>query len=284
MRNPRRRHPLGSAPAALAALTAALAVLLLTRRASAVDPFEIQVYDGTANAPGVPGIELHVNRVFDGVRTADPPELPMHHQSHFTLEPSLGVLPFLELGAYLQTALNADGSFDYAGTKLRAKLVTPPGWDEHVRLGVNVELSLLPERYERSRWGGEIRPIAAWENERWLFAVNPILGVPLGPPDARDGPTFEPAAMAKVKVEELAAFGLEYYASLGPIAGPAPLSEQAHYLYEVIDLLAVPHFELNAGVGEGLTSGSNGFVAKMILGYVWEPAAPSTTPLKTSSR
>lgn len=259
----------------LAAL-AALAALLTARRAAAADPFEIQVYDGTGNAPGIPGIELHVNRVFDGVRTATPPSQPMHHQSHFTLEPSIGVLPYLELGGYLQTALNADGSFDYAGTKLRAKLVTPPKWDEHLRLGLNTELSLLPERYDVNRWGGELRPIVAWENERWLFAVNPIVGLPLGLPDRREGPTFEPAAMAKVKVEKVAAFGLEYYADLGPIAGPAPFSEQSHYLYEVIDLLAVQHFELNAGVGEGLTSGSNGFVAKVILGYTWEPA--SETP------
>ena len=263
--------------AALAALMTASAVLLTSGRASAVDPFEIQVYDGTANSPGVPGIELHVNRVFDGLRTAAAPELPQHHQSHFTLEPSLGVLPFLELGAYLQTALNADGSFDYAGTKLRAKLVTPPGWHEHLRLGLNTELSLLPERYDRNRWGGELRPIVAWENERWLFAVNPIVGVPLGPPDVHDGPTFEPAAMAKVKVEDVAAFGLEYYASIGAIASPSPISDQEHYLYEVVDLLAVKHFELNAGVGEGLTSASNGFVVKMILGYTWERAA-TTAP------
>jgi len=77
---------------ALAALLAA-GVLLGPSAARAVDPFEIQVYDGTANSPGVPGIELHVNRVFDGIRTAEPPELPLHHQSHFTLEPSLGVSP-----------------------------------------------------------------------------------------------------------------------------------------------------------------------------------------------
>ena len=126
--------------------------------------------------------------------------------------------------------------------------------------------------------------------------MNPIVGLPLGPPDARDGPTFEPAAMAKVKVEKVAAFGLEYYADLGPIAGPSPLSAQEHYLYEVVDLLAVKHVELNAGVGEGLTSGSNGFVAKLILGYTWEPAEPEvvhpeplvsslrTSSLRTSSR
>jgi hypothetical protein len=47
------------------------------RQALAIDPFEIQVYDGTANAPGVPGLELHVNNVFSGAQTTAPgPELP----------------------------------------------------------------------------------------------------------------------------------------------------------------------------------------------------------------
>jgi hypothetical protein len=259
------------------AVSAALLALFFVRRARATDPFEIQVYDGTANAPGEPGLELHLNHVFAGLKTADAPELPQNHQSHMTLEPSLGLLPFWELGGYFQTALRADGTFDYAGVKLRNKFVTPEGWHPHARLGVNLEVSLLPEHYDRSRWGGEIRPIAAWEDERWLFAVNPIVDLSFASPGASDGPSFEPALMAKVKVGGKVAFGVEYYASFGPIAKPDVWSAQEHYVYEAFDLLAVPHFELNAGVGEGLTSGSNGFVAKLILGYTWEraPAPPA---------
>lgn len=251
----------------------ALALFFVAGDALAVDAFEIQVYDGTANAPGAPGLELHVNRVFNGVKTADPPELPAHHLTHMTIEPSIGLTPILEIGGYFQTALRADGTFDYAGTKLRTKLVTPPGWREHLRLGVNVELSLLPERYERSRWGGEVRPIVAFESTRWLFAMNPIVGIPLGSPDARRGPTFEPAAMAKVKLAGLG-LGFEYYGSFGPIAAPEKPDAQLHYLYEVIDVLSIPHFELNVGVGEGLTAASNSVVAKVIVGYSWESDAP----------
>jgi hypothetical protein len=249
----------------------ALAVLsfaVTPRAARAVDPFEIQVYDGTANAPGVPSLELHANHVFDGLTNAEPPELPAHHRTHLTLEPAFGVTPFFEAGAYLQTAFRADGTFDYAGTKLRAKFVTPPGFHPHVRLGANFEIAFLPERYDAARVGTEIRPIAAWENETWLFVVNPILDVPLGGSDHR--PELEPAAMAKVKIAGVVAAGLEYYSSLGPISAPSPLGRQEHYLYEAIDLLCAPHFELNAGIGEGLTAGSNTLVAKMILGYAWE--------------
>src|SRR5579872_6461056 len=101
------------------------------------DPFEIQVYDGTANAPGVPGLELHLNDWATGNRDATPPEVPLHGQFHATLEPSLGLLPFWEIGAYLQGAVRTDdGVATFAGVKFRTKFVTPPGWDEHWRLGL----------------------------------------------------------------------------------------------------------------------------------------------------
>ncbi|HEX3853396.1 MAG TPA: hypothetical protein VHW01_20670, partial [Polyangiaceae bacterium] len=141
-------------------------LLLQSGLARAVDPFEIQVYDGTANAPGVPGLELHLNTVPNGRRTAEPPELAPNHQSHFTLEPSLGIEPWWELGGYLQSSLSGDGKLSYAGAKLRSKFVTPSGWSAHFRLGVNLELSRVPQAYDRARWGGEARPIVAFDGEQ----------------------------------------------------------------------------------------------------------------------
>jgi hypothetical protein len=257
------------------------ACLLVAGRAEAIDPFEIQVYDATANSPGSPGLELHVNRVFSGLTTAPAPELPMNGQNHFTLEPSLGITPFWELGGYFQTTLRADGGFDYAGVKLRSKFVTPPDWHPHLRLGLNLEVSLLPTAYDRDQWGMEVRPIVAWENDRWLFAVNPIVDASLAGPDYGAGPTFEPAAMAKVKIAATIAIGVEYYAAFGPIAGILPPREQVHYIFETADLLAIDKFEFNVGVGEGLTPASNDFVGKMILGYVWERSTPGGQGLRS---
>ena len=256
--------------AAIAAPVIVAWLLLWPSPARALDPFEIQVYDGTANAPGKPGIELHLNRVMNGVATPNGPELAPNHQTHMTLEPSIGVRPWWELGAYLQMAARGDGTFDYAGTKLRSKFVTPPAWDRHWRLGVNLELSLLPEKYDRDRWATEVRPIAAWADERWLFAINPIIGVPLAGDGYSKGPTFEPAAMVIRDNAGKVGVGLEYYTSFGAIAGVAPWGEQQHYLFEVANLVAIKNFELNVGVGEGLTDASNPLVFKTILGYVFE--------------
>lgn len=257
---------------ALCVATVSLATLVvaLPRPAGAVDPFEIQVYDGTANQPGLPGIELHANTVPSGRRESIGPELPPNHQSHFTLEPSLGLLPWWEVGGYFQTTLRGDGVFDYAGTKLRSKFVTPSSFSDRVRLGANFELSLLPQHYDRNRWGIEVRPIAAYEDKHWLFAFNPIVDIALAGPDLHEAPSFEPAAMAVVKLYEVASIGVEYYGNLGPFSGFAPWREQEHYVFEVFNLLALPHIELNAGIGEGLTAGSNPLTVKALVGYSWE--------------
>jgi hypothetical protein len=244
-------------------------------RARAVDAFEIQVYDGTADAPGVMGLELHLNSVPNGRKEAEAPELPSHHQSHFTLEPSFGVTPWWEIGAYFQTALRGDGVFAYGGVKLRSKFVTPPGWHPNLRLGANFEISRLPEVFDRDRWGSEVRPIVAWENERWIFAVNPIVSTSLAGPGSDDGPAFEPALMAKVKIAGVCAFGIEYFGDTGPIAHPAPSSSQEHYLFEAFDLLSIDKLELNIAVGEGLTAGSNALVVKAIAGYSWDAVVRS---------
>jgi hypothetical protein len=254
-----------------------LAALLATRPARAGDPFEIQVYDGTANAPGVPGIELHLNYWATGNGDATPPEAPLHGQFHATLEPSLGLTPFWELGAYLQGAVRTDaGVVEWAGMKLRSKFVTPPSFDAHWRLGVNLELSYLPATYDHDRWGSEVRPIVAWYDPDWLFALNPILDQPLAGSDASQGPSFQPALKGSRTVGPVA-LGIEYYATLGPFSGFLPWSQQQQQVFECVDVVSLARIELNACVGEGLTQSSEGIVLKTILGYSFEsaPATPS---------
>jgi hypothetical protein len=256
-------------PRAVAAASA-LVSALAAPPARALDPFEIQVYDGTANAPRVFGLELHLNRVATGYASATPPELPLRGQTHLTLEPSFGLFPWWELGAYFQTALRADGHYDWAGLKLRSKFVTPPSFHPHLRLGVNFEVSILPPAYDRDQWGGEIRPIVAWESDGWFAAVNPIVDVSLAGPGLHDGPTFQPAAKITRSVAGVFSLGVEYYASLGPIASPLPAREQIHQLFGVADIEAFSDVEVDLGLGGGVTPASAGLVGKIILGYSFD--------------
>jgi hypothetical protein len=249
------------------------AVLLAAGLGSApahADLWEIQVYNGLANAPRVMGLEVHMNHVASGTTKDDGPERAPDGRSHLTLEPSLGITPWWELGMYFQSAKRKTGELDYAGMKIRSKFVTPPGWHEHLRLGLNLELASLPIAYDKNHLGAEVRPIIAWENETFLFAVNPNVNTALANEGAREGPAFEPGATAIYKWEGKVGFGLEYYAAFGPFADLAPLRAQEHYVYEVFHLLSEENLELSAGVGEGLTEASNPLVFKIIIGYAFD--------------
>jgi hypothetical protein len=252
-----------------AAGTIVVVCLLAGRQARAVDPFEIQVYDASINPPMTAGIELHVNSVVSGLETAPPPELPPNHQTHLTAEPSLGLTTWWEVGGYVQSTIRPDGGFDFAGVKLRSKLALPPVPGSPFRWAVNFEVSWLPAAYDVARWGAEVRPIATASvaSGRLFFAVNPILDWDLAGPNAAATPDLEPAVAGLFVVENLLSLGLEYYANFGPVGSWLPAEAQEQYLYEVINLDRWKRWDLNFGVGEGLTDASNRLVAKMILGF-----------------
>jgi hypothetical protein len=251
-------------------IVATAAILAWPTNAWGGDPFEIQVYNGTTNEPGEFGLELHLNYWATGNRESTPPEVPLNGQFHATLEPSFGLTPFWEVGAYVQFAVQTDqGVAGWAGAKLRTKFVTPEYWDPHWRFGVNIEVSYLPKDYDASQWGSELRPIAAWHGPDWLVAVNPIFDQSLASPGASLGPAFAPCAKVARSIGPVA-LGIEYYATFGPGTAFVPWAEESQQIFEVVDLVSVDRLEINAGVGEGLTQASQGVVLKAIVGYSFE--------------
>lgn len=254
-------------PRALASMAGAIALGTSVGPALAFDPFEIQVYDGSTNEPGVVSLELHVNYDHAPSRPVEPPELPWHRQAHFTFEPALGVTSFWELGAYVQLAARLDDAVYWGGAKLRSKLVTPDGWDPHWTLGMNFEVGALPRLFEADRYGAELRPIVAWEARYLHVALNPNVEVSFAGEGLRDGPELSPAAAAYVRIPDIAEVGVEYYGGLGPMKHLPELAAQEHYLFGAGNLFALEGWELNAGVGAGLTPGSDDLIAKVIVGH-----------------
>jgi hypothetical protein len=245
------------------------AALLLTAIAApvavrALDPFEIQVYQSDVNEPGQFGLEAHLNYTASGTKTPEyPGQIPPDHVARFTLEPAVGVTDWLEVGAYLQFMLAPGGLARYAGWKLRAKFVVPERTSEPFMLGVNVEVSKVPEYVEEYEWASELRPILGYKVERWLFVVNPIVSAALAGPD-KLRVVFEPAAKVAYDTRLGFAVGAEYYSTLGYLNDIPPLGQQEHLLFGVVDLVPRPPekgappqespWELNVGVGAALTS------------------------------
>jgi hypothetical protein len=229
----------------------AILVVLAAADARAQDRFEIQVYDAETAPPGGYGLETHLNHVFADV-----------DETHVTFEPHLGLAAWLELGGYLQTALRADGSFDYAGVKLRLKARLPRRyWDDRIGLALNGEISAVPERYEANVWGSELRPIADLTIDRLYLAVNPIVTVALRG-DGAGHPALEPAAKLAVRVAGTLAVGAEWYGAFGPVDDLG--SEQFSRLLGAVDFTS-PWVDVNLGVG--WASGTDDrWVAKAIIG------------------
>ena len=61
--------------------------------------------------------------------------------------------------------------------------------------------------------------------------------------------------------------GFEYYGGLGPITGFDPISEQGPQIFPSIDLALAPEWEVNLGVGIGMTGASDHLIIKSIVGY-----------------
>jgi hypothetical protein len=235
----------------------------------AVDPFEIQVYEGDINQPWQPGLELHSNFVADGRRaSAFPGEAVPHHTWRTTLEPSFGLLEWWELGAYLQFATAPSRSeAHFGGWKLRSKFVIPQRLTGSFTLGLNMEVGRGVAVLGSHDVDTELRPIVAYGRGRWFAAVNPILGWALSGSTSA-APELEPCAKVRFDAGHHVGIGLEYYAGLGRLNDILPAVQQEHFLYLAGDLLDGP-IELNLGVGRGLTEASDDWTIKMIVGKVF---------------
>ena len=217
-------------------------------------------------------LEIHTNYTARGAREpAFAGQIPPHGTARLTLEPAVGVTPWLELGAYLQTFAAPANGVRYGGVKARAKLVAPRLLGEHFFLGLNVEVGRVPSEVEETGWSNELRPFLGYDDGYVLLDVNPIVGYALSGPDAFR-PDFGPAAKVAVNTQLGFAVGVEWYAEFGFLNDLRPLREQAHYLFGVVDL-APPHgrspsrWELNVAVGGGLGGAADQqLIVKTIVG------------------
>ena len=250
-----------------AALFAALAAVPQAAHAELSD--EIQVYTDDINEPGRFGLELHVNTTPKGRRSPDyPGEVVPHHGWRITPELSYGITPDWEAGLYLPVSRDASGNTQLAGAKLRLKWlpVKPAEGDAGWFLGANGELSRLKKRFSESRTGFELRLMGGWRDPLWLVAVNPVFGWNLS--DGLRSRTADLSLGAKVArtVAKDVALGLELYSDLGTTKRILPAGEQGNVLYAAVDA-RLGGWDLNVGVGRGLTRSADDLTVKAIVGF-----------------
>jgi hypothetical protein len=235
----------------------------LVQPARATD--EIQVYNAGIAEVGQFTIQQHLNYIPLGVK--EPPfsgGIISHNSINGTPEFAYGITDWWEVGLYLPFSIK-DQKFYSDAFKLRTLFVSPHAAEHSFFYGVNFEFSNETPRFAQTRFAMEIRPIIGVRNETYEFIVNPIVDIGFGRYGEAD---FAPAARLARKFGADLYAGFEYYADFGKIGDFNPLPEQQHTLFAVTDFkLGV--FDVNFGVGYGLTPASDRWVVKTIVGYAF---------------
>jgi len=239
---------------------------LVPTTAAAQGNFEIQVYGSETVAPGTTMFELHSNSAIRGTTRTEDGIRPTQHAVHETLEITHGWTPWFETGFYIFTSIQPDQGWEWVGNHIRPRVRVPEDWYWPVGLSLSVEVGYQRREYSTDTWTMEIRPIIDKQIGPWYLAFNPVLDQSLKGQGTHKGIEFSPNAKVGFDLTKVVSPGIEYYGGLGPLDNFDAIRHQQHLLFAVVDLNVDPRWEINFGVGVGLTHDTDGLVLKMILG------------------
>jgi hypothetical protein len=136
-----------------------------------------------------------------------------------------------------------------------------------VGVSISQEFGYQRAQFSADTWTYELRPIIDKQLGRWYFAFNPAFDKSFHGPSASQGFIFSPDAKVSYDFTKKITGGIEYYGVLGPTQNLYSASQQQQQIFPVIDLNVSPKWEINFGLGIGLTRSTDHFITKMILGY-----------------
>ena len=233
----------------------------------AQENYEIQVYASPTMAKGTTIFELHNNYTFNGRTDVVDGVLPSNHAYHLTLEITHGITKNFEVGFYLFTNYTSPYGFKVVGTHIRPRVSAPESWGIPVGLSLSAEIGYQRSEYSDETWSMEIRPIIDKQIGKLYVSFNPTLGIQLKGVNSQSAPAFAPNIKVALTVAQWLSLGTEYYGDLGPLNNFDNASEQNHALYAVADLFVDPKWEINFGPGWGLTTSTDKFLIKLLVGY-----------------
>jgi len=228
--------------------------------------YEIQVYGSDTVAPESTMVELHSNFTILGQRDEIQGVYPTYHQLHETVEITQGITDWMEVGFYIFTSAQSGYGLQWVGDHIRPRVRVPSSWHWPVGVSLSTEIGYQRPQYSLDTWTWEIRPIIDKAIDRWYFSINPALERTLHGPGVNQGLSFAPAAKVSYDFTKKISGGIEYYADYGSIREIAPFREQQQQFFAVTDLNVSPNWEINFGVGIGVTAATDHLIVKGILG------------------
>jgi hypothetical protein len=238
--------------------------LALVPRPAAAQTDEIQVYDASLAPKGVFNLTLHSNFTPKGLTApAFPGAVVANHSFNGVPEWAYGVTDWFEAGLYLPLYSIGKGTgATIDGMKLRALFAAPHADDRRFFYGANFEFSINSTVWDQKRITSEVRPIIGWHLHPIDIVVNPILDTSY---DGLKNLDFAPSWRVAYNLPQMWAVAIEEYADYGPLHQFYAANQQAHQLFGVVDHTTKYNLDIEAGVGVGLTDGSDKVTLKLLL-------------------
>ena len=244
-----------------------LLLLAFTPLLAAQDNYEIQVYGSDTVPKGSTMVEFHTNYTLEGSRTSTGGMLPTNHALHETLEITHGFSSWFETGFYVFTSARNGNGYQWVGDHIRPRFRTPEKWKWPVGVSLSTEVGYQRARFSPDTWTLELRPIVDKQLGKWYLSFNPTLERSLHGANQDKGFEFSPNAKFSYDLTRKIAGGIEYYGSLGPITGFDVAAQQEQQIVPAVDLNVSPRWEINFGVGVGVTRSTDHLLVKTIVGY-----------------
>jgi len=248
-------------------LLAIAALLLPARPAAAQDNYEIQVYPYETVAPGHTMVELHSNFTIEGSKQKIDGLYPTNHAFHETIEITHGFTDWFETGFYIFMSARSGQGWQWVGDHIRPRFRVPEKWHWPVGVSLSNEIGYQRRQFSVDTWTWEMRPIVDQKLGRWYWSLNPTFDRSFHGPGVSQGMVFSPNFKFSYDFTPKISGGFEYYGAVGPITGFDPVSQQQHQIFPVVDLNLAPEWEINFGLGIGVTRSTDHLIAKLILGY-----------------
>jgi hypothetical protein len=237
-----------------------------TLRLCAQDNYEIQVYSAPTVEANSTMVEFHTNFTVQGTKTTINGVAPTNHALHETIEITHGFNDWFETGFYIFTSARSGDGWEWVGNHIRPRISIPEKWKWPVGLSLSNEIGYQRRKFSEDTWTWEIRPIIDKQLGKWYFAFNPTIERALHGPGTSEGYGFSPNAKVSYDFNKVVTGGLEYYGSIGPFWEFQPLAEQEQQFFPAVDLNVSPKWELNFGVGWGVTRSTDHLIIKGIVG------------------
>ncbi|HTW44218.1 MAG TPA: hypothetical protein VMD58_01615 [Acidobacteriaceae bacterium] len=269
------------------ALVLTLLLIVSVKLAVAQNNYEIQVYGSQTVAPKTTLVALHSNLIADGTKSAggavnSPDQLyPTNDTLHETIEATQGITSWSQVGFYVFTSAGSGQGWQWVGDHIRTQVRAPDSWQWPVGASLSVDFGYQRPGFSTDTWTLEITPVVDKQLGRLYFAVDPAFERSFHGQSVSQGVDFAPSAKFSYAFNKYISGGLEYYGDYGSLHDISSFHNQQQQFFPVIDLNLSPDWEVNIGVGFGVTASTDDWIWKAIIGrrFDWtrHPAAPGST-------